>query len=75
MNNIIQEVLIFRTNVNTPKAVEELAPLLNRHLLISKWNFDLEDCDKILRIEAPARISGVIIKILRSKGFDCEELT
>lgn len=74
MNNLVQEVLIFRTNVDTPKAVRRLAPLLNGHLFISKWNFDLEDCDKILRIETAAKISEEIIKILRSRGFDCEEL-
>ena len=74
MNKLIQEVLIFRTNVDTPKAIKKLAPLLNGHLFISKWNFDLEDCDKILRIETSAKISEEIIKILRSKGFDCEEL-
>lgn len=73
MNKLIREVLIFRANVNTPKAIKKLALLLNRHLFISKWNFDLEDCDKILRIEASAEISEAIIKILRSKGFDCEE--
>ena len=74
MNKLIQEVLIFRTNVNTPKAIKKLAPLLNGHLFISKWNFDLQDCDKILRIEASAKISEEVIKILRGKGFDCEEL-
>jgi hypothetical protein len=74
MNNLVQEVLIFRTNVDTPTAIRKLAPLLNGHLFISKWNFDLEDCDKILRIETAAKISEEIIKILRSKGFDCEEL-
>ena len=74
MNKLIREILIFRTNVNTPKAIRKLAPLLNRHLFISKWNFDLDDCDRILRVEASAHISEGIINILRSQGFDCEEL-
>ncbi len=74
MDNLPREILVFRTNVNTSKAIRELAPLFNGHLFISRWNFDLEDCDRILRIEASAQISDEIIKIVRSKGFDCEEL-
>jgi len=74
MNNPIQEVLIFRTSVNTPEATRKVAPLLNRHQLISRWSFDLEDCDKVLRVEASAKIPGEIIAMLRSEGFDCEEM-
>lgn len=68
------EILIFKTNVNCQEAVKQLEPLLNRHWAISKWNFDLEDCDRILRIEASKEISEEIIKLLHSKGFDCEDL-
>ncbi|QJB38669.1 hypothetical protein HF324_12650 [Chitinophaga oryzae] len=75
MNELTREVLIFSTNVNTVKAVRKLAPLFNGHQLISKWSFDLEDCDKILRIEAAARIPDEIINILRSKGFNGKELS
>ena len=39
------------------------------------WNFDLEDCDKILRIDSPTEITETIIKLLQEKGFKCEELT
>jgi hypothetical protein len=74
MNNPIQEVLIFRTSVNTPEAIRKVAPLLNGHPLISKWSFDLEDCDKVLRVEAYVKIPGEIIATLRSEGFDCEEM-
>lgn len=68
------EILIFKTNVTCQKQVEQLQALLHENWAISKWNFDLEDCDKILRIEASAEISEEIIKLLHSKGFDCQEL-
>lgn len=68
------EVLIFRTNVNCQNIVSQLGLLLNKHWAISHWNFDLEDCDKILRIEAPSKISEEIIKILKDRGLNCEEL-
>lgn len=68
------EVLIFRTNVNCQNIVSQLGLLLNKHWAISGWNFDLEDCDKILRIEASSKISEEIIKILKDRGLNCEEL-
>lgn len=68
------EILIFRTNVNSPKAVKSLFPLLSAELKILNWTFDLEDCDKILRIEASDKISKIIIELLRSSSFECEEL-
>jgi len=37
-------------------------------------NFDLDDCDKILRIESENEISKKIIALLSNKGLICEEL-
>lgn len=39
-----------------------------------KWNFDLEDCDHILRVEAVSLQAPVIIRNLAKAGFFCEEL-
>lgn len=74
MNNLTQEVFIFKTNVKNKKLIKKLSPLLDRHLLITKWNLDLEDCDKILRVEASSEIAAEIISLLQNKGFECEEL-
>lgn len=38
------------------------------------WNFDLEDCDHILRVEAFSLQASVIISSLRQAGYACEEL-
>ena len=38
------------------------------------WNFDLEDCDLILRVELPKVPPLEIKEIINSKGFLCEEL-
>lgn len=52
-----------------------LEPLLKEILNQSeKWNFDLEDCDHILRVEAPLVKAPQIIDSLDKLGFDCVEL-
>ncbi len=52
----------------------KLKPCLDQILPIAKWNFDLADCDKILRINSEENIVLKTIDLLKSKNFDCEEL-
>jgi hypothetical protein len=40
----------------------------------AKWNFDLEDCDNILRVDTPSNDAKGIIYLLQANGFVCEEL-
>ena len=68
-------VLVFRTSVVSQREVEGLQPLLNKIIVPGgQWNFDLEDCDNILRVEAPVPEAVAIIAALRIQGFSCEEL-
>lgn len=67
-------ISVFKTNVTNRKEMETLKPLLDAHLEIAKWNFDLEDCDNILRIDSINEITECTVKILRDNGFECEEL-
>jgi len=66
-------VYVFKTSVSTKSDVERLKPHLDR-FPDCKWNFDLEDCDKILRIDATKELSEAAAGILRDNGFYCEEL-
>ncbi|BDW91308.1 hypothetical protein MACH07_01400 [Flagellimonas marinaquae] len=68
-------VLVFKTSVKKKDEIQLLRPSLNR--LIEKkgcWNFDLEDCDNILRVESQRLKASVVSLLLQSNGFDCEEL-
>lgn len=47
---------------------------LGRLLPNAKWNFDLEDCDNILRIENKADISKVLGTAMQKLGILIEEL-
>ena len=67
-------VNVFKTNETTKVAVKKLAPVLDKLSFITKWNFDLQDCDKILRVEAPAFDTTIICELLNSLGYSCIEL-
>lgn len=67
--------MVFKTSVFAHSQVRKLGPMLNQ--LISKegrWNFDLEDCDNILRVEAQSLEASSIASLLHNNGFHCEEL-
>lgn len=71
----MKTVLVFKTSVSNNVKVKRLTPYLNR--LINKngrWNFDLEDCDNILRVETKNPDVFAISSLLQLQGFSCEEL-
>ncbi len=70
-NSIIS---VFRTSVTSEKKALSLRPYLDRLKTIRQWNFDLEDCDRILRIDSESPVSVAVIGILNRRGFDCVEL-
>jgi hypothetical protein len=67
-------VEVFKTNVTEVKLSEILIGQLLNHFPKSRINFDLEDCDKILRVEAKAIIPEKIIEVLNANGYSCEIL-
>jgi hypothetical protein len=40
----------------------------------AKWNSDLKDCDKILRIDSEENVVLKIIDLLHLHNYSCEEL-
>ena len=68
------EVLVFKTNVRYKKHITEVGSHLEQFQDITRWNFDLQDKDRILRIEG-ADISPVTIEnTLQQAGYFCKEL-
>ncbi len=67
-------VLVFKTNVNSSLKVKRITPKLNSLFPNSKWNFDLEDCDRILRFESDHNVMKEIILLMKILGFECEAL-
>lgn len=65
---------VFKTSVEKETDALFIINLVLEHYPESRVNFDLEDCDKILRIEGVRFISEEIIQLVQLHGFYCEEL-
>jgi hypothetical protein len=62
---------IFKTNIENAMQAKTILALLHCHFPSSEINFDLEDCDNILRIKGEKFCSLDIVKILTNNGFEC----
>lgn len=68
------EILVFKTNIRFKKQIHAISPYINDIGGIQRWNVDLDDEDKILRIEARDLSPRVIEHTLLQAGYFCEEL-
>jgi len=71
---IVMTVLVFKTNIRFKKDVAKVATCLQRDKGINKWNVDLEDIDKVLRVETNSLTAKGIINSIRRCGYECDEL-
>ena len=67
-------VLVFKTTVQSNKDISKLQPFINDVVKDGKWNFDLEDCDKIFRVETDENLNNSLIFLFNANGYSCEEL-
>ena len=67
-------VEVFKTNVKKAGEARRMISALLHHFPDKKINFDLNDCDKVLRVEGENIINCRIKDILLENGFVCEEL-
>lgn len=65
---------VFKTSVETRQDIGKLTSRLNGLLKQAKWNFDLDDCDRILRVDGTMDLVHPVIRLLQDMGYDCEEL-
>lgn len=67
-------VEVFKTNVNKVSQADKLINLLRQQFPGNKINFDMHDCDKVLRIEGHTFAATRIITIVNENGFACSIL-
>lgn len=67
-------VLVFKTKL-AANDMTGISHLLNHKSDIIKWTVDLEDTDKVLRIETFQIEAKEIIQLLTAENHFCEELT
>ena len=67
-------VLVFKTSVQDSLIVNVLKPSLDSLAGKGQWNFDLNDCDKILRIASTTVKPEAAIHLMGRFGVQCAEL-
>ncbi len=64
-------VEVFRTNVVDPVVAHDIVEVLHGSTMGYRANFDLGDCDRILRIACADVIDiDEVIRVVRSFGFE-----
>lgn len=67
-------VEVFKTNVEEVTQSKIILDVLGKTFPSFALNFDLEDCDRILRVEGENILPLKIIAILNTNGYECEIL-
>ena len=67
-------VEVFKTNVQKKAQSKMLLCMLSEAFPSFKINFDLSDCDKVLRVEADNIEALRIMILVKAYGFKCELL-
>lgn len=65
-------VEIFKTNVNTRKYADRLVERIHKTFSMYNANFDLEDCDNILRVQCNSGSIRSHALIMFLKDFGCQ---
>jgi hypothetical protein len=65
---------VFKTNVKKASQAKKLVTVLQQQLPGTKINFDLSDCDKILRVEGSTFSPVIITNVMLTNGFTCSVL-
>ena len=65
---------VFKTNVQEELHANNILKLLLQQFPHHKINFDLEDCDKILRIEGANLLTETVVMTVEQTGFNCRLL-
>ena len=67
-------VEVFKTNVQKKAQSKMLLSILSETFPSFKINFDLSDCDKVLRVEGDNMEALPIMILVKKHGFTCEAL-
>lgn len=67
-------VEVFKTNVQKKIQSKMLLCILSEAFPSLTINFDLSDCDKVLRVEGDTMEASRIMILVKQHGFTCEVL-
>jgi phage FluMu gp28-like protein len=67
-------ILVFKTNVVKNACLQKVKPVLDQLLPDARWNFGLDNCDKLLRINTQEDCRLALLPALNRLNFSCREL-
>ncbi len=67
-------VEVFKTNIQDAQVANFIIGELEKHFPNASINFDLNDCDNILRIEHHENVIDNVLQLFRDLGHFCEIL-
>lgn len=68
------KIFVFKTSLKTDPEVRLLSEIFRNMEGIGNWSVDLDDWEKILRIESRGISSGKIVELLSEFGISCRQL-
>ena len=70
----LSNIYIFKTNIQTEFDKLRIKNVLDASQKVLKWNIDMDDADRVLRIVSDSLRPEQIISLLDYVGFECSEL-
>ena len=70
----LSNIFIFKTNIQTEFDKLRIKNVLDASQKVLKWNIDMDDTDRVLRIVSDSLNPEQIISVLDYVGFECTEL-
>lgn len=74
MEDILNNILVFATNIKTENDKQKISFALDGNSGIHQWNVDQEDIDCVLRIVSETITEEEIINLLNNHNFICKPL-
>jgi hypothetical protein len=65
---------IFKTNINSLSQIRSIDSILSGNSEIKQWSIDIDDCDKVLRIESDRHEINDVIGSLTIHNVFCEAM-
>jgi hypothetical protein len=74
MENHLEDILVFATNIKTESDKHKVSNVLNENSEIHQWHIDQEDVDCVLRIVSKTLSEEQIIDLIDTQNFKCTAL-
>lgn len=71
---MLQEVLVFKTDISTYADRNKVVSLFEGHPEIISLSVDMEDCDRVLRIKSVDLTEGEVMSAVKAAGINCSVL-